>query len=228
MVSVGVDVRRLGLMVVAGQPKNTAEYIQATSRVGRASPGLVCTVLNWARPRDLSHYERFEHFHATFYQFVEALSVTPFAPRALDRGLTGLLISLLRLEEQGLTPNRGAGLLQRTAPYTDAIVEHLSRRAWNTNADPALKQVVIDTLEDRLDQWAHEAQMPGRTLGYRPTRDGSTVGLLQSPGVGRWEPFTVLNSLRDVEPAVNLVKVDRGVAGRLPEWEAPHEGGTSQ
>jgi hypothetical protein len=223
MVSVGVDVRRLGLMVVAGQPKNTAEYIQATSRVGRASPGLVCTVLNWARPRDLSHYERFEHFHATFYQFVEALSVTPFAPRALDRGLTGLLVSLLRLEERTLTPNKGAGLLERTAPYADSVVQELSRRAWNTSADPALKQLVLDALKERLDQWAHEAEMPGRTLGYRPTRDGSTAGLLQTPGAGPWEPFTVLNSLRDVEPSVTLVKVDHGTIGPLPEWETPSD-----
>ena len=89
MIAVGVDVQRLGLMVVASQPKSSAEYVQATSRVGRQAPGLVFTVFNWARPRDLSHYETFEHFHATIYRNVEALSVTPFADRAVDRGLTG-------------------------------------------------------------------------------------------------------------------------------------------
>ena len=77
MIAVGVDVPRLGMMVVANQPKSTAEYVQATSRIGRRAPGLVFTVFNWARPRDLSHYETFEHFHATIYRQVEALSVTP-------------------------------------------------------------------------------------------------------------------------------------------------------
>src|SRR5262249_55321586 len=94
MISVGVDVGRLGIMIVAGQPKATAEYIQATSRVGRRAPGIVISVYNWTRPRDLSHYERFEHYHGTFYQQVEALSVTPFAPRALDRALSAVFVSL--------------------------------------------------------------------------------------------------------------------------------------
>src|SRR4029077_10389977 len=111
MVSVGVDVKRLGLMVVAGQPKATAEYIQATSRVGRAHPGLVCTVFNWARPRDLSHYEAFEHYHSTFYKHVEALSVTPFSAGATSRGLTALLVSLVRQPGTEFNSNDTARLM---------------------------------------------------------------------------------------------------------------------
>lgn len=100
MISVGVDVQRLGLMMVVGQPKATAEYIQATSRIGRdiQRPGIVFTLYNWARPRDLSHYEHFEYDHATFYRQVEALSVTPFAARACDRVLTAILVALTRHE----------------------------------------------------------------------------------------------------------------------------------
>ncbi|MDG2285436.1 MAG: DISARM system helicase DrmA, partial [Alphaproteobacteria bacterium] len=145
MLSVGVDVSRLGLMVVNGQPKGTAEYIQATSRAGRQSPGLILTVLTWARPRDLSHYETFEHYHATFYKHVEAQSVTPFSPRAMDRGLTGALISVMRQEKDAFNPNDGAASLDRpNHPDMVHAADVLSDRAWQ------IKGTQAKNLADRL------------------------------------------------------------------------------
>ncbi len=106
MISVGVDIDRLGLMVVAGQPKTTSEYIQASSRVGRQTkwPGLVVTCFNVHKPRDRSHYERFTVYHESFYRFVEATSLTPFSGPALDRGLAETLVAMARLKAVGLTP----------------------------------------------------------------------------------------------------------------------------
>ena len=213
MVSVGVDVRRLGLMVVAGQPKNTAEYIQATSRVGRTHPGLVCTIYNWARPRDLSHYETFEHYHQTFYSHVEALSVTPFAPRALDRGLTALLVSLIRLTEARYASNDRAAYLDRESDAAKDAVEAIVRRAALVEESNAVGDAVRLGLERRLDEWLAEAapKAGGAKLGYKAKRDGVTRGLLQQPGGGRWGTFTCPNSLRDVEPAVDLILEDGGL-----------------
>ena len=206
MLSVGVDVNRLGLMVVNGQPKNTAEYIQATSRVGRAFPGLVVTVMTWSRPRDLSHYETYEHYHATFYKHVEAQSVTPFAPRALDRALTGTMVSLLRLDNDDLNPNLGAQTLDKTgnpeAAHVTSIVED---RAWKAK-DKASRDLVRGMARDRIDRWAKEAAVGGRRLGYETERgQGDVVALLKKPGAAQWDEFTVPMSMREVEPGVQLV-----------------------
>lgn len=213
MVSVGVDIKRLGLMVVAGQPKGTSEYIQATSRVGRntAAPGLVCTVYNWARPRDLSHYERFAHYHATFYQHVEALSVTPFASRAVDRGLSAILAALVRLPGTAYNANQAAGQVDRTAALVQAAVAAIARRAAEVTQSAAEGQKVQAQLQHRLDRWLREAapKPGGARLGYQSERDGLTLALLQKAGLGDWDAFTCLGSLRDVEPSVNLLLDDR-------------------
>ncbi|GHO56056.1 DISARM system helicase DrmA [Ktedonobacter robiniae] len=213
MISVGVDVRRLGLMVVTGQPKTTAEYIQATSRVGRTFPGLVCTVFNWARPRDLSHYEQFEHYHATFYQQVEALSVTPFAPRALDRGLAALLTSFVRLSGPEYNKNEEAGDVTDETPYFEQARQAIARRAEEiTNNDDGEVDRVQSDLERLKHYWVHKAQTVP-VLGYEARRDGKTQELLKQPERGNWEPFTCLNSLRDVEPTVRLIFDERPIGG---------------
>lgn len=208
MLSVGVDVNRLGLMAVNGQPKGTAEYIQATSRVGRSFPGLVCTVLTWARPRDLSHYETFEHYHATFYKHVEAQSVTPFSPRAMDRGLTGALLSLMRLKNDVFSPNEGAGQLSMSnqSEMTDAI-KVLATRAGNVAEDNSRKQLAETELNERADEWANEVSKGGRILAYEkrgPEKD-KTVALIKSPGLQAWDNWTVPMSMREVEPGVRLI-----------------------
>ena len=219
MISVGVDVKRLGLMVVAGQPKATAEYIQATSRVGRTFPGVVCTVFNWARPRDLSHYETFEHYHTTFYKHVEPLSVTPFSPGALQRGLAGLLVSLVRLRGVEFNPNETASRITTGNPYVQDAIDTIVKRADLIGDGTTTGDFCRAELLSKADIWQAEAQNSagGRTLTYTEPygsdgpKKGTTVKLLHSPGMERWEEFTCLNSLREVEPPVKFIVSDGGL-----------------
>jgi hypothetical protein len=162
MISVGLDIIRLGLMLVSGQPKTVGEYIQATSRVGRDAerPGLVVALLNVHKPRDRSHYERFAYWHAGFYRAVEATSVTPFAPRALDRGLAAVAVAMARLGHDGFTPNRAAGVAETRRAELDAVTDSVSARAAShrLNVPAALAAAVRARTASLLDDWASLAQ----------------------------------------------------------------------
>jgi hypothetical protein len=221
MISVGLDITRLGLMVVLGQPKTCAEYIQATSRVGRdpERPGLVVTLLNIHRPRDRSHYERFEIFHQSFYRTVEATSVTPFSPRALDRGLAGTLVALSRLGHAPMTPPKGATEILHERNALDFVVQVISDRASShavleAAEAEALRQGVRDRVRNLLDVWsriAHDYQSQGTTLQYNPAEAGAAKPLLHDfldPELKLMHPrhknFRANRSMRDVEPSVNL------------------------
>jgi hypothetical protein len=223
MLSVGVDVNRLGVMAVNGQPKSTAEYIQATSRVGRSFPGLVCTVLTWSRPRDLSHYETFEHYHATFYKHVEAQSVTPFSPRAMDRGLTGSMLSLMRLSDEELNPNDGAASLKQTsADIVKSTIKTISDRVLLVEEKPQSQKLAVASIKQRIDDWVKETNTPGRTVAYEKKGENvdSKVKLISPPGIKEWGRFTVPMSMREVEPGVklqmNTQKLENG-----PSWKPP-------
>jgi hypothetical protein len=178
MLQVGVDVTRLGLMLIVGQPKNTAEYIQASSRVGRDAdrPGLVVALGNWARPRDLAHFEQFRHYHETFYAQVEALSVTPFSVTSVERGLDGVLVSTARVLQghrtDGLSPEAGAGRItgERDAVLVviDTMIDRIRRAADEDAAERARLRLL-----NRLDQWTSRRSylaQQGRALVYERSR----------------------------------------------------------
>ena len=233
MISVGVDVPRLGLMVCSGQPKTTSEYIQATSRIGRRHPGLVVTVFNWARPRDLSHYETFEQYHATFYQHVEALSVTPFSEGSTYRGLAALLVSLLRLGGFDFNKNETAMRMATESgdPVVQEAVKWIVERARTVADDETADRVEAD-LNEKVNYWKNRALnlTGGSRLGYQSEKDSQTVGLLQKPGIEAWDDFTCLNSLRDVEPTSFLIMNDHNLddvdfANDAADDDSPSESG---
>jgi hypothetical protein len=154
MISVGLDIGRLGLMVVQGQPKGAAEYIQATSRVGRLAdkPGFVLALLNAHKPRDRLHYEGFRHFHECFYRAVEATSVTPWAARAMDRALAPVVVAAARHLIPALTPDAEAGEIGGYKSARAMIVKMILDRAPPADVvgGHAALHVAIDQL---LDAW---------------------------------------------------------------------------
>jgi hypothetical protein len=221
MISVGIDIDRLGLMVVAGQPKTTSEYIQASSRVGRDAkrPGLVVTCFNLFKPRDRSHYEHFTAFHETFYRTVEAMSLTPFSGPALDRGLSGTLVAMARLLSPELTPALGAMDLDAHAEVARQAVKSLAARSAaqpGNGPESATADSVGKRAQNVVDAWlqivARAKKEEASTRSYsRFDKERASKHLLFTPlDEARPEPgtdeakFSAPTSMRDVEPVVHL------------------------
>ncbi|MBU1433311.1 DUF1998 domain-containing protein, partial [Myxococcota bacterium] len=230
MISVGVDIDRLGLMIVAGQPKATAEYIQATSRVGRQArshPGLVLVCLNAQRARDRSHFEHFSAFHQSFYRHVEVNSLTPFSAPALDRGLVGALMALVRLSDPAFMPSRAAKALLERRAEAEWVVEALSERAKRSSAlDAEGERRLAESVSRRaahiLDAWeqlitrAKEGAAERRYSPFEDRRGGPEALLKTQDQAARALRFTeerdvpaerlfiAPTSMRDVEPSVDL------------------------
>ncbi|MGO8975284.1 MAG: DISARM system helicase DrmA [Steroidobacteraceae bacterium] len=213
MISVGLDILRLGLMVVQGQPKTAAEYIQATSRIGRDHnrPGLVVVVLNLHKPRDRTHFEQFGQFHRSFYRAVEATSVTPWAARALDRALAAIVVAAARHIDPGLTPDIAVKELKNRPAIRKTVRDAIVTRA-PSNAVPGGSAALAALIDGLLDDWietADEQAQGGNVFGYADKR--SPHRLLHMPLApeipnlsAAHQRFVAGRSMRDVEPSVAL------------------------
>jgi hypothetical protein len=203
MISVGMDIDRLGLMAVMGQPQSTSEYIQATSRVGRQFPGLVVTLLNSGRSRDRSHYESFKGYHSALYRQVESTSVTPFSPRARDRALHAVLIALARLTIPGLSDNDSAGAVQHHRAELDLLVAQILERV--KKVDPDAVDATMEELERVIAGWEQRASIVS-DLRYSSFKDIDKTLLLDAARAAEAQIGTLptLWSLRDVDQESNL------------------------
>ncbi|RCG31636.1 DNA helicase [Sphaerisporangium album] len=210
MISVGVDIDRLGLMVMMGQPQSTSEYIQATSRVGRKWPGLVVTLFNAARSRDRSHYENFTAYHSALYRQVEATSVTPFSTRSRDRGLHAAIVGLARIMIPMARPKEAAAYIADFEGELRAICQKILERVERL-AGPSERDITAEQIDEIIHQW-HAAAKADPDLIYGTYRH---PGLLVDAGRRdesddqTADSFETLWSLRDVD-VESALYLDRG------------------
>ena len=206
MFSVGVDIDRLGLMSVFGQPKSNADYIQATSRVGRSNPGIVFCLYNAFNSRDRSYYEEFNQYHSCFYKHVESTSVTPFSMRSIEKGLHSVYVALIRHLIVGMSKNDEAKNFYKIKNSEDIIEieNYLFQRI--EEIQPLAVKGSREFLEEFKEFWANKSS----TLVYDKKKKGceaeSFESLLESSEEKEID-FAVLNSVRNVEKNSNVYVV---------------------
>lgn len=213
MISVGLDIPRLGLMILQGQPKTASEYIQATSRVGRDSdrPGLVVALLNLHRPRDRSHYERFGAFHASFYRAVEPTGITPFATRAMDRALAATVVAAARHAEEAMTSSPRATDIADHPHLRDILAAALRARVAAAGEPRSAADLVERRMVELMEAWERIAEAQAEEgLRYDGREDGPGR-LLRDPlrplevderPERNW--FPAARSMRETEPVALL------------------------
>ena len=202
IIEVGVDIPRLSLMAIVGQPKTTSQYIQVSSRVGRdaSRPGLVVVIYGQTKARDRSHYEKFRAYHQKLYAQVEPTSVTPFSPPAVDRALHGLLVALVRqlgeLDREASQPDpfplkAGSALRKR---IEEVIRERVVAVAGHETAS------VMSKLQQRLDEWKAWSPLSYGRFG-QPSEDAPLMHPAGSAERPEWNhrSWATMSSLRNVD-----------------------------
>jgi hypothetical protein len=208
MLSVGIDVSRLALMLMVGQPKTTSEYIQATSRVGRGEiAGVVVTLFRSNRARDRSQYESFRAFHQSLYRNVEPTSVTPWSRSSRERSLAGALVMLVRQGLQPFSGNNDAGRYDRTDARVrravDGLVDQLLRRV--ARADATEHDMTRHQVDKYLAEWHDKAQMSGTEVPLKyEKRSSKDENILLRRFDDPFDGWLVADSMRTVEPSVAI------------------------
>ena len=217
MISVGVDIDRLDTMIVVGQPKMTAEYIQATSRVGRSTPGLVMTTYNQKKSRDRSHFEQFKQYHQSFYKFVEATSITPFSDRARDRVLHTIFVMLCRYLIPDLRADGAAKNYKDREKYAETIKEvkkfiiETVKNIDNDEVENVEKE--LDTIDDCWYKEAKTAEQRGEDYIFKyGLNEYDNDPTLFKPDIDEDEIFRVMNTMRSVEKTA-IAMLDKNIYG---------------
>lgn len=212
MISVGLDVGRLGLMIMNGMPLNTAEYIQASSRVARQTEGIVFSLFDPNNTRDLSYFEDFIPFHKTFYKQVEPLSVTPFAENALDKLLFTLMVTYFR-HKMGYAANNKANALADKELKKQFVQEIKLLFENHQFIDEEDKQMIFSKIDELIKDWEYKIQnSPENGLhfygGKDETKDKKNLMKPIQEKQNDLDIRVAMQSMRSVEPSaiINLKK----------------------
>jgi hypothetical protein len=190
-------------MVVLGQPKQNSEYIQATSRIGRTYPGLVVTLYNAYRPRDLSHYENFTGYHSQMYRFVEGTTSTPFSARARDRVLHALIIAAIRLKFPNMAENANAADIDKLSDDEINSVKNLIIERLNI-VKPSAQKDALDEIDQFIDWWKYQASQ-SKPLCYfigNTEKHNRLMSTYDSPHQDSEK--STLQAMRDVESSSSM------------------------
>jgi len=219
MISVGLDVSRLALMIINGQPLTTAEYIQASSRVGRGeTPGIVFVNYYKTQARSLSHYENFRSYHDSFYRFVEPTSLTPFTYQARSRALHAALVIAIRHSGIGLLHNDTAGDFNKENDLIKKVTKEMKIRcklAIGSNKEMVTK--TEEHIDNLVNQWSNyiEYQKGQNSRGeaivkYSETNEDRSNQYLICNFEKKNGLWQTLQSMRNVESSA-LLKLLKGV-----------------
>ena len=215
MISVGIDVDRLNVMVILGQPKLTSEYIQASSRVGRKYPGVVFVQYDGARSRDRSHYEQFKSYHESFYRYVEPTGVTPFSEPARKRALHAVIVALIRHNyfetDEALRLYNREQFETELKELSDYVIRRMdninSRLSYEISDNTAEVEEEIDIIYEKINRLVehaeHEKIEYGNIMGFKKPEQ---YRVLKPFGVDEeeYDSFNTMTSMRNVEAMVNV------------------------